>query len=246
MRDRPIIMQPESVRGILREIREPGTGKTQTRRALNLPAKTDSGRPIYERPDMGGWAATTVGGDGVFTRGGKKRPAPGQIAIWHQTCGTCVVAPYQVGDRLWVREPWRTDSKEHDKLSPIDLPIDSTILFEADRAWSDNRTVGRLRAAMHMPRAYSRLTLVVTDVRIERLQQITEDDAEAEGVDYNEVVRGRRVWHGRYRAAYRALWDRINGERAGGRFAWDENPFVAALTFQPHLRNIAKMPEVAS
>lgn len=91
-----------------------------------------------------------------------------------------------------------------------------------------------------MPRWASRLTLEVTDVRVQRLQDITEEDAQAEGASPREFrtvipVNGKPIGATRpytippsYRGSFANLWDRISGERG---FGWDSNPWVAALTF---------------
>jgi hypothetical protein len=85
---------------------------------------------------------------------------------------------------------------------------------------------------IHMPRRYSRLTLYVTDVRVERLQDISKEDARAEGCPARGGDDGLdpRGW-------YRDLWDSINGPGA-----WDENQWVAAYTFAVRAGNIANLP----
>ena len=104
-----------------------------------------------------------------------------------------IPCPYgQPGDRLWVRETWRT-AASRDDFSPARLP-DTVIASKVpvpmeymsdgrrvhwDSSWGDP---GKTRASIHMPRWASRLTLDVTEVRVERLQAISEADAVAEGV----------------------------------------------------------------
>jgi hypothetical protein len=110
--------------------------------------------------------------------------------------GNADLARYAVGDRLWIREAWRTPAN-WDNRSPSQLVASCVdagyprpwcpIAWEADGTrteWGDWREhePGRLRASMHLPRAYSRLTLLVTDVRVQRLQEIEDDDAQAEGI----------------------------------------------------------------
>lgn len=142
--------------------------------------------------------------------------------------------PYVPGDRLWVRETWRAWTM-HDADRPAELPRDLSIQFAADDArqlpW-DSRT----RSPIHMPRWASRLTLTVTDVRVQRLQEISDDDALAEGV---AAVGGRYLddcserWHSCTVAEFRALWNSINGPDA-----WAANPWVVAVTFDVAQRNI--------
>ena len=147
------------------------------------------------------------------------------------------------GDRLWVRECWRTASA-YDDLSPSQMGGEEPIRYEADQAWQTwgwgrPHSTGRHRAARHMPRWASRLTLVVTDVRVQRLQEISEADAKAEGV-------GGVCWEdwrdyggpSSYRLPFRSLWNNIHGPDA-----WDANPWVAAISFTVHRCNIDKMEE---
>ncbi len=138
-----------------------------------------------------------------------RRPVKGTAAEWlyEQTFDPEFVAaeenhlcPYgQPGDQLWVRETWMLDGSTREYV------------YRADPA--AERLLVHWRPSIHMPRAASRLMLVVTGVRIERLHAISEADASAEGVDSRE--------------SYRTLWDEING--AG---AWDANPWVWVVEFK--------------
>lgn len=144
--------------------------------------------------------------------------------------------PMAVGDRVCVREAWRT-SNRHDATPPRDLEPCTLVHYEADGMSTGSLAAldamtGRLRASMHMPRWASRLTLVVTDVRVERLQDISEEDAEAEG--FPRVADDLPA--GRIKDWYRDLWEAING--AG---SWAANPFVAAYTFDIHKKNIDQL-----
>ena len=157
-----------------------------------------------------------------------------------------------VGDRLYVREHWRTMGRL-DHMAPRDMePSSAAIHYVADGAapeWSPKSLGGRHRQGMHMPRWASRITLQVTGVRVERLQDCSAADAKAEGVVHNNVVDRRAplpVWSvpgtdagGRNAVeAYAALWDQINGPGA-----WDSNPWVAAISFTVSRSNIDQMPE---
>lgn len=143
-------------------------------------------------------------------------------------------------DRLWVRESWRTLQK-WDEIKPSLLMDDfDKIDFAADGyprnplwAWG----VGR--PSIFMPKWASRITLHINDVRIERLQDISNEDAIAEGIErlrsgrgyYDPTVSKAAVRLGHYFdhpvEAYSVLWDHIYGEGA-----WDRNPFVVAYTFR--------------
>lgn len=112
-----------------------------------------------------------------------------------------------------------------------------------------------------MPRWASRLTLTVTDVRVQRVQEISEGDAMAEGILHENVIIGAdgaggthreisadRYWNGteedehegdEYASeAFANLWDSLNAQRG---FGWDANPWVIAVTFEAHRCNIDKM-----
>lgn len=150
------------------------------------------------------------------------------------------LARYAVGDRLYVREHWRV-SQKHDATKPRDLePRSMTVLFEAggsianqingewlpqDYPFDGNIPAwrGKFRQGMHMPRWASRLTLTVTEVRIQRLQEITWQDAKAEGIEGGYHVR-----------EYAALWDSLNAKRG----PWASNPWVAAYSFTTAKGNI--------
>ena len=133
-------------------------------------------------------------------------------------------APYQVGTRLWVRETYGTrPDLSHveyraDRLDSVGaLPFEH--IYDEQTKW---------RSSMFMPRKYSRIDLTVTDVRCRRLQDISEEDAMAEG--FYQAVRespngvGQDVvgWYAR-------LWDAINAKRG---FPWASNPWVWAYTFE--------------
>jgi len=147
---------------------------------------------------------------------------------------------YSAGDRLWVREAWTTGSHLDGIAARYINPSQSIgyLANEDEAPW-----LGRIRRPTHMPRWASRLTLVVTDVRVQRLQEISSDDAEAEGIVVNDA--GLVVIDGMAhtaRAAFRRLWDSINAKRGHG---WDANPWVCALTFTVHHGNIDTLERVS-
>lgn len=144
--------------------------------------------------------------------------------------------PYGVpGDRLWVREAWQTssslDAKNATQIAEMadeanyDRPW-CPVLYAADGDRCNWDTVwpgpGRKRLARFMPRWLSRLTLVITDVRVHRLQDISEDDARAEGCINDGVATAY--------ANFADLWDGINGTRPGA--AWADNPWIWAISFR--------------
>lgn len=152
---------------------------------------------------------------------------------------------FRLGDRLWVREAWATHAA-YDDLSPSAMGGDEPIRYAADGAhqtWGHPAIskLGRPRVGIHMPRWASRLTLTVTALRGQRLQDINEADAEAEGItkhgrfwgvadaDWDSASTESAV------QAYANLWDDLNAARGYG---WDSNPWVVAITFDVEQRNI--------
>ena len=167
---------------------------------------------------------------------------------WVRTKPAAELCPYgKPGDRLWVRETWAWFGNERDP---------SEVLYRADGHTKLYDGYGGWRPSIHMPRWASRITLEVTDVRVERLQAISVDDLLAEGVrvrfspdtgnlllrhtgklppfDFLSAPSRSQVAEGRVppevellRAEYAALWEQING--AG---SWDANPWVWVIGFK--------------
>lgn len=154
---------------------------------------------------------------------------------------------YAVGDRLYVREAWHTNSSEDGK-PPSEIDEGEFIWYVADG--EGGMPISRMRPSIHMPRWASRLTLLVTEVRVQRLQDISEEDARAEGcfvgkasgrVFENEAGMhfGGPQWTSA-RDWYADLWDTIHGADA-----WSANPWVVAVSFTAHLGNIDALPVAA-
>lgn len=145
--------------------------------------------------------------------------------------------PYgQPGDRLWVRESWRTVA-EADNTAPRDLNAAYRYWYEADAPHQIG--FGKLRPSIHMPRAASRILLEITAVRVERLHNISEADAQADGVERVVVGSGWRRYCdpdseevgvppcGDARRSFRSLWKYINGAES-----WNANPWVWVVEFK--------------
>ena len=149
--------------------------------------------------------------------------------------------PFDVGDRLWVREAFR-GSKDYDAYPPREWSH-WPVHYEADGAPDPRDEVGengKLRSPIHMPRWASRLTLTVTDVRVERLQEISEADAQAEGFPiswdgkpYDPPSPQEDSWQGYGRSSMSLYWNSLHGPDA-----WDANPWICALTFTVSRGNI--------
>lgn len=148
-------------------------------------------------------------------------------------CGFC--CPHGVtGDRLWVREQF-SGTYAWNAIPPSGWGWDNTevpIWYWADGNPPDGDWT-RPKPSIHMPRRYSRITLEITDVRVQRLQDISEEDAIAEGLRYRPAIdawtSGDDNWPTFVdpRRSYAGLWNHING--AG---SWDANPLVWAITFK--------------
>ncbi|TPL40636.1 hypothetical protein [Mesorhizobium sp. B2-4-6] len=135
---------------------------------------------------------------------------------------------YAAGDRLWVREAFKP-------VHSADPALGARYRADVDR----DQTIWK--PGIHMPRWASRLTLPVTDVRVQRLQEINDDDAIAEGVDQNGATAGHDIdidggwWPGGPKRQYQRLWNHLNEARG---FGWEMNPWVVAVTFTVERRNI--------
>jgi hypothetical protein len=235
--DRPILFSAPMVRALLA-----GT-KTQTRRVLKLPTKG-----IYERKDMGGWAPTINGGGGSFTigRDGTRVPAPETVGIWHQTTGRCLNAPYQIGDRLWVRE---TFCDPEDDRRPV---------YRADLTPEQGRESERVTAIWS--RAERDRSAVETRHPHAALAHHPDPGFKWNGVGYHAGTMSDwgKCYHtpnndGRCscavagpspaQCAYRELWNHINAAR---RFGWDANPWVIAVAFAVEKGNIDQPAKAAA
>lgn len=122
------------------------------------------------------------------------------------------------GDRLWVREAWAKDG---------DCPLQ----YRAGPHVADDALGVRWRPSIHMPRWASRITLEVTEVRVQRLQDISEEDARAEGAPCCVMCEDGSFYenkdHGSLYCGFAGLWASIHGPGS-----WEANPWVAAITFK--------------
>lgn len=149
--------------------------------------------------------------------------------------------PYAPGDLLWVKEThwwWGYWIKRQNKWRFIAVDDGGhPVLFERPDVAPGRTHLGyHTRPSIFMPRACSRLTLHVTDVRVQRVQEISEDDARAEGCEpHREIVVDGSFGPPVARPAFRALWNSINAKRGYG---WGVNPWVAAITFTVQQANV--------
>lgn len=205
MKERPILFSGPMVRAIL------AGRKTQTRRIVK-PHRDDDCFVLVDYGD-GWWPWRSDDGESNALSDGTEQ---------------IIRCPYgHPCDRLWVRETWAYGihalAAERDEDGPFVYAADGT---------TQGRLCDRWRPSIHMPRAASRITLEITDVRVERLQDISEEDCIAEGVysvQSNDL--GTEVPYYRSlfqpRDLYKMIWESIHG--AG---AWDANPWVWVIEFK--------------
>lgn len=236
MADRPIIFSGPMVRALVEG------RKTQTRRLLT-PATSlfnGTGWTALHKRQTWNWAGAWVdpgpspaGNLGPYL----KLPWASGDGIFEGTVHR-VYPVWALGDRLWVRENilqtlasrsdpsgewesyWTNEKFEYcaDDPAPVKRHLHPNRY---------NSPFMQLRPSIHMPRRASRLTLIVEEVRVQRLQDISEPDVWAEGLSINPGPPGYA------QEEFAALWNSLHGPEA-----WDANPFVAALTFRVERANI--------
>jgi hypothetical protein len=225
VKERPILMSAPMVRAILEG------RKTQTRRVMK-------GGPFWTHLHVTPVADSLlqfVDDDSFWVQLPKKDDDFTYATGVLTDQGRRIRCPYgKRGDRLWVQEAWKT-AKINDHLSPakmVEACRDAG--WKSGRAWApieyladgrrENwdtfpRENGRYRSPRFMPRDYSRIMLEITDVRVQRLQEISEEDVLAEGCT-NNLADG-------VVSDYHTLWESINGPGS-----WNLNPWVWAVTFK--------------
>ena len=178
--------------------------KTCTRRAIKLPDKM-TGRPIGKSGDSSNPL-------GFFYPGGIKRP------------------PYQPGDILYVRETWS-------EIKNADGSHKKYVYKASDQyPFGESRYIIKFnwKPSIHMPKEAARIWLKVTDVRVERLQDITEDGAKEEGANFKngknvgleEKMRRTAI------ERFAEIWNSTIKKTDLDRYGWDANPWVWVIEFE--------------
>jgi hypothetical protein len=211
MSDRPIIFSAPMVRALL------DGQKTQTRRLL------PTAHPRHPQHNQIRMDVLTYD---------PQRPEAWYWDGVHDRVGASYPIPYAPGDRLYVREAvcWVSGWGWRYRADNDDL--------------SDKREAGevsRWRHSIHMPRWASRITLTVTEVRVQRLQEIKFQDVLAEGIEATEIHARRHrqcveedIGCGSVcRDSFQELWNSLHGPDA-----WDANPWVVAVSFTVRKGNI--------
>jgi hypothetical protein len=215
MRERPILFSGPMVRALL------DGSKTQTRRVVKLPRLLQrmSGELVRAWVDNGGPNNPFAGVGEQYLH----VPCTTDVEGTPMDTVQRLYCPYGVpGDRLWVKEAIRAWTYADDDDSCVEYTATGHIHDDATWVWKRDSLPG-----MFMPRGLSRITLEITDVRVERLQDISEDDARAEGCALPPSVneQASRTLH---RVEYFKLWESLNAARGYG---WDANPWVWVVSF---------------
>lgn len=210
---RPILFSAEMVRAIL------AGRKKQTRRVIN--------------PQPNAWVGRTQERVGVPYKSTQKKPHK-NLFIWEEDNGDRyepIKCPYgQPGDRLYVRETWANLNADFPTVAPH-------FVYRADN--QDHGPV-TWRPSIHMPRAASRIILEITDIRVERVQDISEPDAMAEGCAMLAKHPGNDGWISAHKGVTPTLEEGYS-YREGFLFLWQviygmdslkSNPWVWAITFK--------------
>lgn len=209
MKERPIIFSGPMIRSILQG------RKTMTRRIV---------KPQPDFFECSSWCYSETGHSG---------------AGWY-VCETEYLeegsffyrCPYgKVGDRLWVRETWSHTGTGVWSISSAINALDGKVIYRAAEGHND----AKWWPSIHMPRWASRITLEITGIKVERLQDITEEEAKAEGVEPKPVKTlgwKRREILGElpdvsYRMAFADLWETLNGQGS-----WELNPWCWAVSLE--------------
>jgi len=211
VKERPIIFTADSVRAILEG------RKMQTRRVVKPQPVGHWGSRV---PPLAGGVLQCI-----------------TVADWKPR-DAYIRCPYGVvGDRLWVRETWQGWHSSGEELDRgVEHESASYVTYKAD----GKSFPVEWRSPLFMPHWASRITLEITDVRVQRVQEINKADAIAEGISVFPLQSADdpSAWYQSApgvnqqrsaRASYAALWDSINAKRG---FSWQSNPWVWCLTFR--------------
>lgn len=217
IKERPILFSAPMVRAILEG------RKTVTRREIKPSMRTaDTQFELHQQPD-GSWMPLHTFDESSMDDQGTEHP---------------IKSPYgRPGDRLWLRETHFINDYREAKV-PEEERADTEIIYRADPlpCWEGEESEIRWRPSIFMPRWASRILLEITAVRVERLQDISDDQALAEGVrlytDHAELgdwyhVEGIDTYSASPKKSFELLWSSINGADS-----WGSNPWCWAVEFK--------------
>lgn len=227
MKEHSILFSAPMVRAILEG------RKTQTRRVFKypgMPTDSDFKAKAITQDVLGDWVAWFTESNSI--------PSNFNWKEWTDQCypnGGGIKCPYgKPGDRLWVRETWQVTDWIHPSNDEWGY------IYRADtenaEAWESSDSEWKWRPSIHMPRAASRILLEVVDVRVERVQEISEADAIAEGVERHPegeyffksyAPHNRNGYYDSAQKSFKTLWQSINGPES-----WEANPWVWVIEFK--------------
>ncbi len=206
--EHPILFNSDMVKAIL------DGRKTQTRRIAKLPEKWHRGFGAFEN-----------------------NPNGAEEFVIHGDCGIkTIYCPYgTVGDLLWVRETLQMaccEDVESFYYCATGNQLERFPETGEERKWFWKQGVGEKIPSIHMPKWAARIWLKITDIRVERVRDISLEDIQAEGIDLrNDLVFPESVLLRflKHQIRFKGLWNSINAKRGYG---WDVNPWVWAITFE--------------
>jgi uncharacterized protein YhfF len=219
-KEKPIFFNTKMIQAIL------DGRKIMTRRTVkNIPEGTHRVEQIGESLFEAHWG---IHGNSMFLDG-----------------ATEIKCPYQPGDILWVRETWASYCDECESNQGEGYK-DATCAYGdcnryAYKADDDGCPGGKWRPSIHMPKEAARIWLEVTNVRVERLQEITEEDAIKEGISWlDDACYYNNGWHPTFydpdsggspifKDGFKEFWDSLNTKRGYG---WEINPWVWVIEFE--------------
>lgn len=161
-------------------------------------------------------------------------------------------SPYKVGDLIWVRETFKVEENTYH-----DLDGQYCLVYRADEGVKlVNPTIDNndylanaalkkgFTPSIHMPKHASRLTLVVTNVRVEKIQNLSDDEAVKEGMPsiseaQDMALKAGMNWYQKPAIWFKSLWDRLYGN-------WNENPWVWVVEFEVIQSNIDEVDSKAA
>lgn len=207
MRERPILMSTEMVKAV-----QDGR-KTQTRRVIkNIPPRENGTQ--YDRSEIHGPELFTPA---VIDKSGDIQPGAEIFGIYDDYGDWGFKCPYgQPGDRLWVKETWAADCT-------CENPDCNGVIYKA--GYTGKLMPYAWKPSIHMFRRHSRITLEITDIRAERVQDISLGDISKEGIE----VRYSVDWVDFMYKDYQFLWNSINAKRG---YSWELNPWVWVIEFK--------------
>lgn len=209
MKERPILFSTPMVQAIL------AGNKTQTRRIVKKAPTTEINHRLIALDNGWNWQVDQQG----------------VVPTMHREIDNPMVCPYgQIGDQFWVRESWYqkgTVGRSYPDDDEYQFFGHKQAAYVADGDAPKDWTV-RKRPSIHMPRWACRLILEITNIRVERLNDISSEDAKAEGFDYSTHPSAIQMGYAiGAKTNFRFAWEQIYGQNE-----WNKNPWVWVIEFK--------------